>query len=281
MGRVATQAAGIESRSRAINEAVRTELLLSYSSQGCAASGQLPNVGSATAPQGRADGFSLKSTMYLATAVKGNAKPVLVLFKTDTPRVAQPIVVCNPTEIDVDQTAGAQLIDCCGGSMTSVMLTFSSDVSGDYAAEDLAIYRTGMLGASYAVEVTGVSGAVVNIVASDGVTILPCCAGGKDTYGTQGELISLEGVTARSSEIMKASCTGGVLTIELFDPIVGGANNDPATITLQDGTVVNVTLTATIGANVVYTVDAAGGETCDICDLDCACLVNAVFNIPA
>jgi hypothetical protein len=274
------KATGVEARERAIREAVRTELILTHVGQGCAASGQNPNVGPAAVAQGLANGFALKSKVYVSTAVTGTAKPVLILFKIDEPRNAIPIKVCSSEEIAVTLTSEPQIVDCGPGTLPFVVLTFDRDMSSTYTAGNVVAYRTGPKGATYTADVSSVSGSVVVIQSLDDTTVLPCCAGGADDYGTQGELIKVTGATALTSEIMKASCTDGVLTLELFDALAAKLDEQAATITLADGTEIDVALTAN-ASGVFVTVEAGAEEACSLCDLDCACLVGAVFAYPA
>lgn len=280
-GRIVQGTQGLQSREKAIKEAVRTELLMTYSNIECNAAGQLPNVGPAAVPQGMADGFRLKSTMYIATAVRGTAKPVLVLFQTDTPRSAKPIEVCNVVDVIVNPPSGENtIVNCCPGNQIYAVLTFRNDVGLTYNIGDLVAYRTGPKGSTYLGVVTSVSGATVVIQSQDAITLLPCCAGAKDDYGVQAELINITLATATSSEIMKAQCVPGApdtLLLEFFDALIPGALAAPATITLDDGSVINVVLSVA-ASGVSATVQAAVGETCDLCALDCACLINAVFS---
>jgi hypothetical protein len=275
-GRMGLKATGVEARERAIREAVRTELILTHVGSSCAADGQNPNVGPAAVAQGLANGFALKSKVYVATDVRGTAKPVLVLFKIDEPRNALPIKVCSSETVEVTLSSEPAIVDCGPGNTAFVVLTFDRDMSSTYTAGNVVAYRTGPKGATYQADVSSVSGSVVVIQSLDDTTILPCCAGAQDDYGTQAELIKVTGATATSSEIMKASCTDGILTLELFDALAAGTDEDTATITLQDGTEIAVALTAN-ATGVFVTVDASGEEACDLCDLDCACLIGAVF----
>lgn len=271
---------GVEERAEALKQAIRTDLLLTYSQLECGLAGQYPNVGPATHPQGSADGFRLKSTMYIGTDFQGSPKPVLVLFKTDTPRSALPISVCTEVEVEVTDDTGVGIVDCCPGNQIYTVLTFSTgyDASTDFDVADEATYRTGPKGTTYLVDVTAVSGNVVTIESRDDTTILPCCAG-PDQYGFLGELLNDTNATATSSEIMKAEYDTGAseLLLEFFDPLVANLATTAATITLQDGTVINVVLAAD-AAGVFASVTPAVGELFDLTTLDCSCLINAVFS---
>jgi hypothetical protein len=279
-GRVVTGASGIVPRETQIREAVRTQLLTTYSSVTCSGDAAMKNVGPAAVPQGMADGFMLKSLMYIATAVKGTARPVLVLFQIDEPRSAKPIVVCSPTNITVNATVGNNtIVNCCPGNQIYTVLTFRDAVGSAYAVNDVVAYRTGPLGQTFLAVVTSVSGNTVVIQSQDNLTLLPCCSGAKDDYGVQAELVKITGATATSSEIMKARYDTGTssLYLEFFDALAARAINTAATITLDSGSVINVTLAAA-ASGVSARVVTAVGETCSLADLDCACLMNAVFS---
>lgn len=277
-GKVTYGAKGTKQLKKARAEAVRTELMLTYASKECATG--VPNVGPAAVPQGRADGFELKSTMYIGSDVQGIARPVLVLFKRDMPRSAQPIEVCSPIEVTVaDTTAEAKLVSCCPGDQIFAILTFSEDVSSDFSVGNDVVFRQGAQGTSYVAQVTAVSGSVVSIQSTDGTTIIPCCAAGVDDYGIMGELINETTATATTSEIMKAEYDSGAgeLNLEFFDPLAAGLSGAGATITLKDGTVIAVDLAANAGPGVSASVVDDGGGTTDISTLDCECLYGAVF----
>ena len=191
-GMVVKAAKGLRAREREIKEAVRTEVLQTYTDLGCnnAAEGQLPSVGRPIVPQGRASGFSLKSTMYIGSDVRGTARPVLLLFRTDTPRSAKPIVVCNEQEVIVDSSPDCGIVDCCPGNQPYATLTFGCPQDANFAVGDEVVYRTGPKGATFIAEVTAVSGAVVNIdTANLGGELLPCCQGHKDEYGVAATLV--------------------------------------------------------------------------------------------
>ena len=293
-GQVIPTLSGMSRRSRPLAEAVRTRIIMTYAQQTCGSNVAAP----AAVVQGEADGFDLKSTMYIGTDVQGSARPVLLLFKTDTPRSALPIEVCDVVDFDIDQEAGLFLSGCCiGTDPSTATLSFTADglttaaltelVAATYTDGDTAIYRVGPHGESFTVEITAVSGNMVAIQAVDAagdpdldVTLL-CCSGVPDDYGFLGELLVVTGTTDACSRIFKATCDEltGVLSIELYNPIVAGSNNDPAYITLPDGTEILVQLTAATNAGVFFTVDAAPGETCVLCDMDCACLFGATFCI--
>lgn len=279
-GRIVTDVSGLVPRDKQVREAVRTELLTTYSAIECQGANALHNVGPAAVPQGMADGFRLKSTLYVSTAVKGTAKPVLVLFQIDNPRSAKPIEVCNAVDITVNPASGDNtIVNCCPGNQIYAVLTFRDAVGTSYNVSDVVAYRTGPMGQTFLATVTSVNGSTVVIQAQDGVTLLPCCTGAKDDYGVQAQLIRITGATALSSEIMKARCDDltNTLFLEFFDALASRPSTTPATITLEDGSVVNVVLTAN-ASGVTASVQAAPGETCVLCDLDCACLMNAVFS---
>lgn len=157
----------------------------------------------------------------------------------------------------------------------------------DVTEGDIAIYRTGPKGSTYNVEITAVSGAMVALQAIDSegepdtTVTLPCCSGVPDDYGTLGELLVVTGATATSSGIFKAECDPetGILTIELYEPIAAGSENDEATITLADGSVIEVLYNADADAGVFITLVAADPDADDLCALECGCLVNAVFAV--
>lgn len=280
-GMLVRSAKGLRKRERSLNEAVRTIVMATHSSLSCnnSSEDQLPNVGASVVPQGMADGFMLKSTMYLGTDVRGTAKPVLVLFKTDNPRSAVPINVCEIEEVDVSSAIGASIEACCPGNQIYVVLTFTGDVSGDYTVGDDVAYRTGNKADTFMAEVTAVSGSVVTVQSADGVTLLPCCAGGNDDYGVRAALLNVTTATATSSEILKASYDVATtsLFLGLIDPLVANVATTPGTITLEDGTVINVELVAA-AEGVFAQVEAAAAETCDLANLDCSCLLKAVFS---
>lgn len=289
-GMIGQTVRGLVQRERAIQEAIRTQVIMTYSEFTCGpiVEGQLANVGRPAVPQGQADGFALKSTMYLGSDVTGVARPVLLLFKTDTPRSAQPIKVCQVEEVTVDSEGQNQLVACCPGNQSYAILTFNNDMEDEFEVGDLAVYRTGANGASYLVEVTAVSGKVVSISSVDSAgdpayTELPCCSGVPDDYGVRGELILTTGATALTGNIMKASWDADVssLFVELYTPVVTHLAGTDGTITLEDGTVIQVTTSDNNPAGVFLTLEADTGETCDLSTLDCGCLVNAVFAFDA
>jgi hypothetical protein len=283
-GMLMQSAKGLQKRDRSIREAVRTELLQTYSSMECnnAPDGQLHSVGSALMPQGRADGFKLKSTMYVGTDVKGTARPILLLFKTDTPRAAQAITVCKTVEVAVNQTAKAGIVSACPSNQIYTTLTYSSDISDLFTVDDVVAYRTGNKAATYKAKVTAVSGNVLTIESVDGTTILPACAGGQDDYGVRAEVINETEGTATCSEVIKATYdTGtGTLFIEVADGLAGSTAADTGTITLQDGSTINVVTVAT-ALGVFIQLDEAAGETCNLANLDCTCLLRAQFCLTA
>lgn len=281
---------GLQNRPQRIAEAVRSEVIMTWSQNECGqtTSGQLPNVGRATEAQSRADGFRLKSTMYIGTDVVGQARPVLMLFQTDTPRSATPIKVCSTVTVDVDNTAGLYIKadgGCAPGGQTYLILTFNKAVGSAFAVNDLAIWRTGSRGDTYLVKVTAVSGNVVSVKSvnsggSDAATLLPCCEGGpSDDYGSHGELVKTTGATASTSEIMKASYDEGTdsLFLEVFKPLKSALINTDAIITLENGDTIKVYMTAAkpVGVFLQVSADTVESETCDLSTLDCSCLVNA------
>lgn len=280
-GMMAQTATGLRPRERALQEAVRTEVMLTYTSAECGATiaGQLPNVGPQVVHQSRADGFMLKSTMYLGSDVRGTARPVLLIFKTDTPRSAVPIVVCTEVEVEIDQAAGLGIKDCCPGNQIYAVLTMTAPVGSAFAVGNSAVYRTGPRGVSFLVTVTAVSGDVITIEATNGTSILPCCQGAKDDYGTQGELVLITGTTNTTSPIMKALADDDTdnIAIELYLPVIGKSDDALGTITLADGQEIEVKLVGNTAAGVGFIFEPGDTETCVFADLDCSCLVDAVF----
>lgn len=285
---------GMRMRDRPLAEAVRTRVLMTYAQQTCGA-GARP-VGPAAVTQAEADGFELKSTMYIGTDVQGTARPVLLLFKTDTPRSAQAIEVCNEVEVELTSGGELSLSACCVGVPAyTATLQFSADglttaqltalVAANYAVNDVAIYRSGPKGTSFLVEVTAVSGSMVAIQAikeagdPDTTATLLCCSGVPDDYGVLGELLVVTGTTETCSEIFKAECDPetGILSIEVYNPLIAGLIAAEGTITLSSGQVILVQLAAAADAGVFFTLEVADGETCDLCAMDCACLLGAVF----
>lgn len=281
-GMLIESAKGLRRRDKEIKEAVRSEVMMTYSALECnaATAGQLPNVGTGFVPQGRADGFRLKSTMYVGTDVRGTAKPVLLLFQTDTPRSAKPIEVCNIVEVNLNPTAGLGIVNCCPGNQIYAILTFAGDVSASYTVGNSVTYRTGNKAETYVATVTAVSGSVVSIQATNGTSILPCCSGGSDQYGVRAELLNNTTTSLTSSEILKAKWDTGTssLFISTLKPLVANLINTTGTITLADGTVILVKLSAAANAGVFMQVVARVGETFNLATLDCACLVGAVFS---
>lgn len=295
-GQVIPTMSGMKQRSRPLAEAVRTRILMTYAAQTCGTNAAAP----AAVSQGEADGFEMKSTMYIRTNVQGIARPVLLLFKTDTPRSALPIEVCDVEDIAVVSESGLYLSGCCVNVPSSTAtLAFHADgltptelealVAETYPDAASGVYRVGPKGTSFLVEVTGSSGNMVSIKAVDEAGLddltveLLCCSGVPDDYGFLGELLITTGTTDTSSRIFKAACDAetGVLSLELYNPIVGATALDPATITLADGTEILVVYDGTVGAGVYVTVTADAAETCVLCDLDCGCLFGAVFSITA
>jgi hypothetical protein len=275
---------GLEPRDRAIQEAVRTELLMTYQSRDCndAYPGQLPNAARNLTAQSRADGFKLQSEIRFATAVEGRARPVLLLFERDQQRSAVAIRPCNIYSQAVSTTAGYSIMDCCPGNQVYTILTFNKDVSSVFTVGNSAVYRSGANGISFLVTVTAVSGAVVTVTAANGTDILPCCSGSPDDYGTRAELIKTTGATASTGVIMKALCDpdNDHLALELFLPVANALIGTAVTITLNNGQVINTVLTAAISSTGVFlSVQVAPGETCDLCALDCQCFINSVISI--
>jgi hypothetical protein len=281
-GMNALTAQGLVPRDAVIREAVRTELLMTYTTKDCsnAVSGQLPNVGMPVTNQGPADGFALKSKMYIGSDVRGTARPVLLLFKTDTPRSARPIEVCSVVDVTVSELGSNVMLDAQPGGQIYLTLTFRDAVTG-FSVNNSATYRTGAKGASFVVTVTAISGNVVTIQAADGTTLLPRCTGSPDDYGVRGELIKNTGVTNKTSEIMKSKVDTGTSTLylELYKPIAATIDDAVGTITLSTGQVVNIKAVGANGPGVFLQVETAGGETCPIATLDCACLVDAILTM--
>lgn len=275
---------GLVRRDRPLSEAIRTDVVMTWTRTSCndAASDQLPLVGREIVPQGRADGFLLRSTMHLRTNVSGFARPVLLIFKNDTPRSAKAIEVCSTESIAVTATSDPKIVSCCGGSLPQVTIGFDSDVSGTFSATNKAVYRTGARGASYYVDVNAVSsdGKMVTIEHIDNTTILPCCSGSPDDYGTRGELLKITGATNVTSEIMKAAwdSANSELDIELFDVVKATTAGDTGTLVLDDGTSIDVQTTAD-ATGTVLSLEKQVSETFDLSTLDCNCLVNAVLTL--
>ena len=275
---------GLERRDRSITEAIRTDVVMTYtrSSANDSAADQLPNVGQAVAAQNRADGFMLKSTMHIRTNVDGVARPVLLLFKNDTPRSARAIEVCSTEDKAVTASSVPKITNCCGGGLASITLTFDQDVSSVYTATNEAVYRTGPRGASYYVDVNAISsdGTQVVIESQDDTTPLPCCTGSPDDYGNRGELIEYTGETNVTSEIMKAEWDSAntELDIELFEAVKATTTGATGTLVLEKGDSILVQTTAN-AEGTVLSLEVQGGETCDLSALTCTCLVNAVLTL--
>lgn len=275
-------AQGLQPRDRSIDEAVRSEVLMTYTDASCnnAADGQIPRVGPKAVSQNRADGFMLKSTLYYGRDITGIAKPVLLIFKIDTPRAALPIKVCTVNEVEVTGEAGVSIESCCPGNQIYVILTYTGSIEDDFTVGDTAVYRTGARGESIPVEVTAVSGSVLSIQALDGETLLPCCTGVPDDYGFKAEVVNTTDATATSSEIFGVECDSetGIMTIELLEPIIDTLTGQAATITLDNGQVISV-VSSGDATGVFITVEAAELEDCDLCALDCSCLFKAQFDL--
>lgn len=276
-------ARGLVPRGQAIQEAIRTEVMLTYASANCEpADGQLPNVARNAVAQKRADGFALKSTMYVGDDIVGTALPVLIIFRTDTPRSARPISVCKVTDIDVSVSSGNTITNACPGNAIYNVLTFRHPVGDAFAVNDVAVYRSGPKGQSVLVDVTAKAGNVLTIEAVDNTTILPVCPGSGDDYGVLADLVKVTGTTLLSSEIMKAECDPdtGDLFIETFLPLTSSLAGADATITLENGETILVDIVGATAAGVFFRLATRAGETCDFCELlanDCSCLVNATF----
>lgn len=292
-GMMVMDAQGLRPRQARIAEAIRTEVLLTYSQLNCntTTEGQLDNVGRLNEPQGRADGFRLKSTMYVGSDVRGTARPVLLLFQTDNPRSAQPIIVCSSiTQTIEDATTGLAITDCCPGGQNYAVLTFNRTVlPGDFAVNDLAIYRTGARGNTFLVRVTAVAGSIVTVTSVTAANVLaplvllPCCTGSPDDYGTRAELTKTTGATLLTSEVMKATYDepSDSLFLEVFEPLAAALINAEGTLTLENGDAIRFTLVAAKPVGVFLQIEANAAETelCDFSTIDCACLVNAVVTL--
>lgn len=283
-GMVVKAASGIQKRPKPIKEAVRTDLVLTYSgSAGCGSSQDLSRVGAAAVPQGRADGFALKSTMFVGTNVVGRARPVLVLFRIDQPRATQPIEVCNVVSIEVTPVEdAAMIVRCSPGNQTYAVLEFDRDVSGTFVATNKAVYRTGPGSATFLVDVDSVSsdGKVVSISSdADPIEVLPCCQSGKDRYGTMGQLLKTTGVTTKTAEIHKAEYDTNVLYVELFTPIAAAALNATGKIVLTSGEeiAIRVNTATTVPGVLIELKAAASPDECPLASLDCACLAGATL----
>jgi len=281
-GMIVPSAKGLTRRDTPLTEIVRTYLTKTYSSLTCGTDGNGMNrVGSNLVPQSIADGFMLKSMVNIGTQIKGDARPILVLWATDDAISIQPIVACNTVPLTLTEQEGYVGVSCCPGGKIYAILTFSSDaVAADFSVNDEAIYRTGDNATAYEVTVTAVDGNVVTVESTDGVTPLPCCKGGsKDDYGNRFSLMNVTTATATSSNIVEYSYDVGtsVLSLELSEPLVANVAATPGTITLRDGQVINVVLSAD-SAGILVQVEAAGGETCDLSALDCPILRDAIFS---
>lgn len=277
-----TSMMGLEPRQRQIAEAVRTDLMLLYTEPNVdAPAGQYPTVGRKFVRQKRADGFELKSVMYVKDEIEGDAKPVLVLFMTDIPRGARAIEVCtgNLVEIDVSVTEPDMVVGCSPGGQTFAVITMSSSQVSKYSVGNKAIYREGINGATHFVSVTAVAGNTVTI-SDDNNKVISCCDGPADTYGAFGTLEKVTGVTNKTSEIFKAFYDEGTsrLIIETLHPVAASSTGADGTITLEDGTTIEVT-TAANATGVVLQLVADTGELCDISTLTCGCLARATITM--
>lgn len=290
-GMIVPSVSGLKRRSQPIKEAVRTELIQTYAAKTCGAptEGQLNPVGNKPTAQNAADGFMLRSTMYLGTDVKGTARPVLLLFKTDTPRSARAIEVCDEVVVEATGEAGNALVDCCPGNANYAILTFKNDATSDYAVGDLVAYRSGRKADTVLAAVTAVTDKTVSIEAVDAsgapdpAGIIPCCEGGQnDDYGVLGELIVNAGatLTATASEIMKATYDAATSSwfLELNDPLAATTAATAFTLTLENGDVVELE-TVTDAEGVFVQVAAAATETGSLADIDCECLRRAVLAV--
>lgn len=267
-------------------ENIRTDLVLTYSdlSGSKDTPTQLNRVGNKLTPPHRASGFNMLSQTWIKTDFKGSAKPVLYLFKKDTPRAAMPIEVCTTETVALTFASGPQLMNCCPGGQPYAVLTFDTDISALYPVNTLLAYRTGVRGDTFITKVTAVSGNVVTIQSANAAGTLttdplPCC-GASDLYGPRGELVKLVGSALTSSEIFQAEWSTGSssLLIQTFQPLAAALINATATITLETGDVINVTL-AVAGQGVFWSVVAAGGETCNLSTIGCNKLARAVFKL--
>lgn len=290
-GMIVPSVSGLKRRSAPIKEAVRTELIQTYAAKTCGAptEGQLNPVGNKPAPQNAADGFMLRSTMYMGTDVKGTARPVLLLFKTDTPRSARAIEVCDVVEVAATGEAGNALVDCCPGNANYAILSFKYDASTDYAVNDLVAYRSGRKADTVLAKVTAVTDKTVSIEAVDAAGdtdpngIIPCCEGGQnDDYGVLGELIVNAGpsLDATASEIMKATFDAATSSwfLELYEPLAATTAATAFTLTLENGDVVELETVAD-AEGVFVQVQAAATETGDLAEIDCECLRRAVLAV--
>ena len=188
MGRAYRKTRGLSRRPLPLQEAIRTIITQTYTdkSSNDSIDGQMPTVGACAANQKLADGFMMKSTMYISSRVEDTPKPILLIFEADQPRVAQPIRTCTVNTVEVTAGSTMYISDCCVSANGGVTLTFTgtdAQVADAYSAEDTALYRTGARGSSYLVTVASVSGNLVTIApVGQGVT-LPCCTGSPDDYG--------------------------------------------------------------------------------------------------
>ena len=288
-GMIVNKSSGMQPRKAPIREAVRTEVLLTYqdTSGNDAIAGQYNNVGARIVSQKVAQGFELKSTIYVGSDIKGTARPVLFIFADDQPRAAKPIEVCDIVEVDDadESTAGIEIVNCCGGTMAFVTLTFSSADHG-FEVDDQVIYRSGPRGHTERTIVTAVSGAVVTIHAIDDsnaldtTVTLPCCTGSPDDYGSRGSLFLELGSTNKTASVFKVAPNSTTsIYLELLTPVPATLNNATGNLVLRDGQVVEVSTVGAQAGGVFLEVDLAGGEACTLAKLDCTCLLGAVLTL--
>lgn len=271
---------GLEDRQRQIAEAVRTEIMMTYSSASInnAASGQYPLVGRPTVTQKRADGFELKSTMYVSSDVHGTARPVLILFKTDMPRSARPIAACNTVDVSVTGTVADEIASVCPGGQTFAIVTFNNSQAANFAAGNTAVYRSGPRAATYNVTIDVVTGQVIQLHATDNTSLLPACAGPADDYGILATLEKVTGSTNVTSKILKGIWDVGSsrLFIETLHVMKATSTNATGTIKLADGTSILVKTAANATGVFLQVVDQVG-ETCDLSTMNCNCLAGATL----
>lgn len=286
-GFIDSKVTGVEKRKAPIREAVRTEVLLTYSdlSGNAPVNGQYAHVGSRVVTQKPAAGFELKSTMYVGSDIRGTARPVLLIFADDQPRHAKPIVVCNVVQSTVDGVGVVELSSCCGGELSYVTLTFTGTSHG-FVVNNLVVYRNGIRGETKRGKVTTVSGAVVTVQAIDDANaidtteILHCCSN-PDGYGIRGELLKELGSTLKTSSVFKVaydSTTPAVLieTLKSLQATILGATG---TLTLRNGETILFETTSAQAGGVFLSIALQPGETCDLVALDCTCLLGAIVTL--
>ena len=257
-----------------IPEAVRVVMSQTHTNQTCGATG-LQEVGHQLRDSSTPTGVHVQANMKIGTDIQGNAKPLLVLFKTDHPRAAQPIVVCSTNMVNLSTRGCLTVVDCCPGGQPTATITFDKPVTGTFANGDTVLYRSGLHGATVFATVSNANGSTLTLTSTGG-ELIDCCPS-TDQYGKLGVVVKITGATARVSKIRKSVFTAGVLTFELVDPVLSPiAALTPGQIVLADGQVVNVIIQTDMnGINIAVT--AAVGETCNLSNLTASSLDGATF----